>query len=71
LKGALLNPSLQGLLDRSIEGPKSEVVADPPLLFQVGGFAAGRLEEQDGREVELTTEMVGDGGGYGERWECV
>jgi hypothetical protein len=29
-------------------------------MFQVGGLAAGRLEEQDGREVELTTEMVGD-----------
>jgi hypothetical protein len=35
------------------------------LVLEVGGFAPGRVDEEDGREVELAAEVVGDPHAHG------
>jgi hypothetical protein len=35
------------------------VISDAVLMLEVGGLALGRVDEQDGREIELTAEVGG------------
>ena len=56
-----LKPFLGGRLERS----EPEVLSDAMLVLEVGGFAPGRVDEQDGREVKLAAEVVCDPNAHG------
>ena len=57
--------SLKPVLGSLVEGAKPQVIANAVLVLEVGGLALGRVDEQDGREVELTAEVVGDPNAHG------
>ena len=52
--------SLKPALGRLVEGAKPQIIANAVLVLEVGGFASGRVDEQDGRKIELTAEVVDD-----------
>jgi len=42
------------------EGGEAEVLANPTLVFQIGGLTRGRSDEQDRRQTELPADVVHD-----------
>ena len=57
--------SLKLVLGSLVEGAKPQVISNTVLVLEVGGFALGRVDEQDGREVELAAEVIGDPNAHG------
>ena len=55
-----VNRSLKPFLDGRLERSKPEVISNAMLVLEVGGFAPGRVDEQDRREIQLAAEVIGD-----------